>query len=100
MPEEPTHDAHTGHRVGLADRASGLLGVLTVLWTRVGNVLHRLASPVVLGLVFFLLLTPIGLVMRALGKDPLRLKPEPAAKTYWIAREPPGPAPDSLRHLF
>jgi Saxitoxin biosynthesis operon protein SxtJ len=44
-------------------------------------------SYVVLALVFFLVLTPIGLVMRLFGHDPLTRKFDPAAKTYWIPRD-------------
>jgi len=49
---------------------------------------------------FFLVVTPIGLLMRALGKDPLRLRFDHASGTYWIERRPPGPTPDSMRDQF
>jgi hypothetical protein len=42
----------------------------------------------------------MALLLRALGKDLLRLKREPDARTYWIAREPPGPAPGSMSKQF
>jgi hypothetical protein len=38
--------------------------------------------------------------VRALGKDPLRLRREPAAASYWIRREPPGPEPDTMKQQF
>jgi len=44
--------------------------------------------------------TPIGMLMRMSGRDPLRRKFEPAAKTYWITREPPGPAPETFNNQF
>jgi hypothetical protein len=77
-----------------------VLGPLNSLWLKFGLLLHRIVSPVVLGIMFFGVITPMGLVMRALGKDPLRLRREPEATTYWIDREPPGPAPESLRDQF
>jgi len=43
---------------------------------------------------------PTGLVMRAMGKDLLRLKREPDAASYWIVRAPPGPAPESMKDQF
>ena len=62
--------------------------------------MHRIVSPLVLGALFYLSVVPTGLVMRALGKDPLRLRFDRNAQTYWIAREPTGPAPESLRNQF
>jgi hypothetical protein len=77
-----------------------LLAPLARLWARIGTFLHRVVSPIVLGVMFFLVVTPIGLVMRWFGKDPLRLKFDRTAESYWIPREPPGPAPDSLKNQF
>jgi hypothetical protein len=62
--------------------------------------LHRIVSPLVLGVMFFGVVTPMGLVMRALGKDPLRLRFDRDARSYWIDRRPPGPAPDTLNNQF
>jgi hypothetical protein len=53
-----------------------------------------------IGAAFVLIVTPVGLLMRAIGKDPLRLRRNVAAKTYWIERQPPGPAPASLKGQF
>jgi hypothetical protein len=69
-------------------------------WLRFGLLLHRVVSPVVLGIMFFLVITPMGLLMRALGKDPLRLKLDRRSNTYWIERKPPGPPPESLKDQF
>jgi hypothetical protein len=77
-----------------------VLTPLNRLWTRFGLLLHSVVSPVVLGIVFYTTVTPIGLLMRLLGKDPLRLKIDPDASTYWIERRPPGPAPDTMRQQF
>ena len=77
-----------------------LLAPLNRLWTKFGLLLAAVVSPVVLGLVFYLCITPIGFLMRLFGKDPMRLKLEPEAGTYWIRREPPGPPPESLKKQF
>jgi saxitoxin biosynthesis operon SxtJ-like protein len=77
-----------------------LLGPANSLWTRLGRVLHRVTNPVLLGLIYYLAVVPVGLVMRALGKDLLRLRSEPAAESYWIERNPPGPAPETMKNQF
>lgn len=81
--------------LALAIAAPRLLGPLNRLWTRFGLLLSRVMNPLVLGLLFFFVVTPMGLAMRALGKDPLRRRRDPAAASYWIERRPPGPAPMS-----
>jgi len=70
------------------------------LWTKFGLLLHNIVSPIALGILFFLVVTPTGLLMRLFGKDPLRLRCDPAADSYWIKRDPPGPAADSLNNQF
>jgi hypothetical protein len=69
-------------------------------WAKLGLLLHRIVSPVALGILFFLVVTPTGLFMRLLGKDLLRLQRDPAVDSYWIRRDPPGPDADSLRNQF
>jgi|SRR5262245_62634256 len=77
-----------------------VLTPLNKVWTRFGLVLHKIVSPIVLGLMFFAVMTPIGLLMRWLGKDPLKLRFDPEAPTYWFERNPPGPKPDTLSDQF
>jgi len=84
----------------VAFAAPSLLGPLNRAWMRLGMVLHRIVSPIVLGIMFFLVITPMGTVMRLLGKDPLRLRYDENASTYWVDRTPPGPSPQSLNHQF
>ena len=67
-------------------------------WFRLGLLLSKVVSPVVVGAMFLLVVTPVGLVMRAFGRDALRLRSR--ANTYWIRRVPPGPAPESFRQQF
>lgn len=77
-----------------------LLGPLNRVWTGLGTLLHRVTSPVALGFMFFLLITPMGLVMRWLGKDPLRLRLDRTATSYWLERHPPGPRPGTFTDQF
>jgi len=78
----------------------GVLAPLNRLWLKLGALLHRIVSPIVLGFLFYIAITPMGVVMRMFGKDPLRLRREPDAATYWIDRTPPGPPPESLADQF
>lgn len=77
-----------------------VLRPLNVAWHRFGLALAGIVNPVVLGVLFFVVLTPTALLMRAFGKDPLTRARDAAAPTYWIPREPPGPAAGSLRNQF
>ena len=80
--------------------APAVLAPLNRLWLRFGLLLHRIVSPLVLGIMFFVVITPMALVMRALGKDLLRLRFDRAAASYWIDRTPPGPPPESMKDQF
>jgi hypothetical protein len=80
--------------------APGVLAPLNRLWAKFGHLLHMAISPVILGILFYLCISPIGLLMRLTGKDPLRRKFEPATKSYWIVRAPRGPAPKSFKNQF
>jgi hypothetical protein len=76
------------------------LAPLNRLWFRTGLLLHAGINPVIMGLLFYTTVTPTGLIMRLLGKDPLRLQFDRQATTYWIPRCPPGPSPDTMRRQF
>ncbi len=69
-------------------------------WMRFGALLHRIMSPVLLAIMFFVVLTPFALVMRATGRRPLALSRDKSADTYWVHRAPPGPEPESIRNQF
>ena len=64
---------------------SRFLTPLNILWFKFGIFLGKFISPVVMGLVFFLVVTPTGIIMRLLKKDLLKLKKN-NLKTYWINR--------------
>ena len=68
---------------------SKLLTPLNKLWFKFGIFLGSIVSPIIMGLVFFSVVTPVGIYMRLLGKDLLKLKTdkEKNASTYWIKRD-------------
>ncbi len=78
----------------------GMLGPANRLWLKIGLRLQRVVNPLITGFVYYLAVTPTGLIMRLLGKDPLRLGLDPDATSYWIERKPPGPAPDTMPYQF
>jgi hypothetical protein len=80
--------------------APRVLHPLNLVWTKIGMLLHSHMRPLVLGVVFFAVLTPFGMVMRAVGRDPLRLRWERGAASYWIERQPPGPGPKTMIRQF
>jgi hypothetical protein len=57
-------------------------------------------SRVVLGLLFYVVVTPIALLLRAVRRDLLSLDRAPAARSYWVARRRPGPPPHTMRRPY
>lgn len=76
----------------------GVLAPLNRVWTRLGLVLHSVVNPLVMGVMFFLVVLPTGLVMRLLGRDLLRVRIDKSATSYWIEREPADP--DHFKNQF
>lgn len=80
--------------------APQFLAPLNRLWFKFGMLLHKVVNPLILGLLFLVLLTPLALVMRLYGKRFLPTNFDSNAKSYWIPREPAGPEPHSIRNQF
>jgi len=62
---------------------SKILTPLNILWTNLGNILGRIVAPIVMGVVFFLIVTPISLILKLFKKDVLNIKKN-NNKSYWI----------------
>ena len=67
---------------------SKVLIPLNKIWFKFGIILGKIISPIIMGIIFFFVVTPIGLIMRILGKDLLNLKYN-NNKTYWIEKTGP-----------
>lgn len=63
-----------------------LLRLLYPVWMAFALILGTIMTAVLLSLVFYLVVTPIGLVLKMLGKDPMHRRPDPSLPSYWIAR--------------
>lgn len=79
--------------------APSLLAPFNRAWMKLGELMGSVVSPLVLGFIFFALLTPVSLFTRLFGRDELRLRPKNAI-SYWVEREPPGPTGDSFKNQF
>ena len=66
---------------------SKLLSPLNSFWIKFGELLGKIIAPVVMAIIYFLILTPISLMVRLFGKDLLGLKFSKQLKTYWIKRK-------------
>ena len=66
---------------------SKLLTPLNKLWFKFGILLGSIVSPIIMGIVYFAVVTPTGVLMRLLGKDLLRMSKVKNTSTYWIKRE-------------
>tara|TARA_A100001015_G_C14894869_1_gene673976 strand:+ start:346 stop:732 length:387 start_codon:yes stop_codon:yes gene_type:complete len=67
---------------------SKILTPLNNIWFKFGLILGRIVSPVIMGVIFFLVVTPTGFIMRLVGKDLLNLKFN-KHKSYWIEKTGP-----------
>ena len=72
---------------------------LNKLWMKFGFLLGKIVSPLIMGVIFFILFVPIGLIMRLFGRDELRLKMN-SSDTHWKSREDDGSGSDSFKYQF
>ncbi|MBV1699515.1 MAG: hypothetical protein KGQ47_14345 [Hyphomicrobiales bacterium] len=77
-----------------------LLAPLNRFWFRLGIALGKIVTPVMMSVLFFVVVTPVALLMRIAGKDPLLLKRDPSAVTYWVERSRPLPPAGSFKDQF
>ena len=67
------------------------------VWLFFGFLIGLVVSPIVLGILFYGVIAPLGLLMRLFGRDSLRLRPDPAGASYWRERTEP---PSSMGEQF
>ena len=92
--------AIAGAFVAVALLRPQILHPLNRAWQALGRLLHRVVSPLVMGMIFFLCVTPIAWIMRLCGKDVLSLSRRPDLASYWIAREPQAPDTETMKRQF
>jgi hypothetical protein len=67
---------------------------------KLGSVLHEITNPIVMALIFYSTIVPIGIVLRLLRHDSLRLRWDVDLSSYWIDRKPPDCGTDSMKAQF
>jgi hypothetical protein len=77
-----------------------LLHIANRLWTQLGVLMSRVVNPIVMGLLFYGIVTPIAMLRRMSGRDDMKRHYDPNATSYWLERRPPGPTPDSMARQF
>ena len=76
------------------------LGLANRAWLKLGLLMYRVVNPVIMAVLFFGVILPIGLAMRLFGKDFLRLARDRSLPTYWLPRSDPRPPSESMRQQF
>jgi hypothetical protein len=73
------------------------LGPLERAWMGLAHAISRVTTPILMGAIYFLVITPIGMLMRALGRNPMRARA--SSSNYWVARPPSDQASDMQRQF-
>jgi len=80
--------------------APSVLNPLNRAWMQLGLMLGRVVTPLIMSLIFFGIVTPIAVLARWRGVNPMRRHYDPDARSYWIPRDPPGPDARSMERQF
>jgi len=83
----------------LSITASHLLAPLNKFWYQLGILQGKVMNPIVLGVIFYLLITPVSFATRLFGRDVLSIRKR-VVSSYWVERIPIGPGPDSFKRQF
>jgi hypothetical protein len=76
------------------------LGPFSRLWRKIGHAMASVMNPLWLGILFYGVVTPVGLLRRLFVRDPLHLRPDADATSYWVPRKSPRIDPESFEKLF
>jgi hypothetical protein len=70
------------------------------LWMTFARIMQAVVTFALMAVIFYGVVTPLAWALRLFGHDPLRLRFEPRATSYWLERRPPGPAPETMTRQF
>jgi len=77
-----------------------VLRPINLVWLKFGLLLHKIVNPIVMGILFFVVFTPMGFIMRIAGRDLLSLKRDSAATSYWSPRQSSTEVEASMKNQF
>lgn len=77
-----------------------LLRSLNYAWYQFGQLIGKLVQPLILGIIYYGILSPVALIVRINGRDLLKLRKDNVLKTYWVKRVNGSPASDSFKNQF
>jgi hypothetical protein len=80
--------------------APWVLRPLNKIWFKFGLLLHHVVNPLIMGILYYGAVVPMGLFLRARKKDILHLKIDKSASSYWIRRDRPAPTPGNMKKQF
>jgi hypothetical protein len=86
--------------IGCALLRPQLLSAPNRLWLKLGLLMHWIVNPIIMAILFYSTILPVGLLMRALGKDPLRLRLDKTATSYWLPRSDERSPSEAMRQQF
>jgi len=86
--------------VAIAASRPRILHLPNRIWLRFGDLLHKVVSPIVMGVIFFCCVTPTAWILRRRGKDLLSLKWDPKLDSYWTSRPPDAADVQSMKNQF
>ncbi len=77
-----------------------VLGLLNAAWFRLALLLSAVVTPIVIAVLYVATFLPMSLFLRLVGRDLLGLRQEPDRTSYWLIRDPPGPAQGTMKQQF
>ena len=80
--------------------APNVLQPLNLAWFKLGELMGRLVNPFVMGILFFLAVTPIAIITRFFGRDELLLKKKKSSPSYWVNRDSTNDPSISFKNQF
>ena len=70
------------------------------IWMKIAHLISKIISSLILGIFFYFIITPVGLIMKCFGRDPLSRKIDKESNSYWVKRDPKLSDPKRIENQF